>query len=774
MDKGKGNRSLDPNDLLNTNYFYKNETVNKKVIQNNIGNYQEYVKTKNQLVDDFQYYTNYNSNKKPGLLGNVLARQKLVDEPWPKNGNDNQKPILSKTVSDLVEDQYTKYRITYINIDSRDRDKFINLKPNNYKIFLNRQFSNIESMYLADAQIPNKLPFVNNLNNIIAWQFPRDKLYSYNNNNLDNCDNIYTGEINNQTILERTLFYVQIPYGFYSTTELEKTIQNTMNTMVNIANPGQSSTCFLKYCTNQNWYVRINPITHNVCFICRTEEFKIKRMSTVRGKPYIEFELDVPELDCLTPAERLCELRLFCRNQLNLIATDFPDIGGFNDLLINKREYRFCPGDSSIDFDKCIPQNSFYSMFTPVWKTILGGECGIGQRNFQLNLCANTMPPFGPDLLTCDTFAPNELLNGVYRLYIKNSSGYWLNATRSESITDPNILANARIGTAQPFSFVFYVPPLDPSVLNFGGNKNLISEPTLDNGIFEKVEQYIYPFQLAFCNPDGSYKNLLLDLGFGSYSYTNLMLSNKCYIQAIQKNTDFEIINLSNIETVFNNFNDLETLLNRHRWGNAFLPKKLLNIYLGGDGQYYFGSEQFIFMKIIFNNQTDQNKSESLIKATSNTSSGEVNNTLYYNTLEEVDSFFYETANDNILDPNLFDPNNTKPIEKTLENVNSNLSVKDISNLFAKIKLTNIPQGDNYVDSLKTEYSFIDKTFQNFDELTVQFVDNQGRILDLRTDYNFTIAIVEKLEVLKDTLYNSRTGQTNTTGNNLERIHNVL
>jgi hypothetical protein len=768
MDKGKGNRSLDPNDLLNTNYFYKNETVNKKVIEGNIGNYQEYVKTKNQFVDDFQYYSNYNTNKKPGLLGNVLARQKLVDEPWPKNGNDNQKPILSKTVSDLVEDQYTKYRITYINIDSRDRDKYVNLKPNNYKIYLNRQFENIESIYLADAQIPNKIPFINNLNNVIAWQFPRDRLYQYNEKNVQNCDEIYTAEINNKVILERTLFYVQIPYGFYSTLELEKTIQNTMNTMVNIANPSQSSTCLIKYCTNQNWYVRINPITHNVCFVCRVEEFKIKRMSTVRGKPFIEFELDVPELDCLTEAERICELRLFCRNQLNIIPTDFPDIGGFNDLLINKREFKFCPGDADTDFDKCIPQNSFYSMFTPVYDDEL--ECEDFTVKEQLEFCAAGRPGD----LNCETNFPELLLNGVYKLYIKNPSGYWLNATRSESITDPIILSKARIGTAQPFSFVFNVPPFDPSVFNFSGSSSSISTPIIKDGTFNNVAEYVYPFELAFCNPDGSTKNLLLDLGFGTYNYTNLILSNKCYINAIQKNTDYEMLNLSSLETIFNNFNDLQSLLNSYRWGQAFFPKRLLNIYLGGDGQYYFGSEQFIFLKILFNNQTDQNKSESLLKATSNTSSGQVNDTLYYNTLEQIDSFFYQTATDNILDPNLFDPNNTKPIEKTLENVNSNLSVKDTTNLFAKIKLTNIPQGDNYVDSLKTEYSFIDKTFQKFDEITVLFVDNEGRVLDLRTEYNFTIAVVEKIEVLKDTLYNSRTGQTNTTGNNLERIHSIL
>jgi hypothetical protein len=766
MDKGKGNRSLDPNDLLNTNYFYKNETVNKKVIEGNIGNYQEYVKTKNQLVNDFQYYSNYNTNKKPGLLENVLARQKLVDEPWPKNGNDNQKPILSKTVSDLVDDQYTKYRITYINIDSRDRDKYVNLKPNNYKVYLNRQFENIESIYLADAQIPNKIPFVNNLNNVIAWQFPRDTLYSYNSKNVENCDEIYTASINNIDILEKTLFYVQIPYGFYSTKELEKTIQNTMNTMVNIANPDQESTCVVKYCTNQNWYVRIDPITHNVCFLCRVEEFKIKRMNTIRGKPYIEFELDVPELDCLTVNERLCELRLFCRNQLNIIPTDFPDIGGFNDLLINKREYKFCPGDSSIDFDKCIPQNSFYGIFTPVYED----DCDNFTVEQQLDYCA-----LGEEgVLNCETFSPGDLLNGVYRLYIKNPSGYWLNATRSESITDLNILSKARIGTAQPFSFVFNIPPFDPAIFNFDKTNSILNQPIIKDGTFNNVAEYVYPFELAFCNPDGSTKNLLIDLGFGNYNYTNIILSNKCYINAIQRNTDYEMLNLSSLDSIFNNFTDLQSLLNSYRWGQAFLPKRLLNIYLGGDGQYYFGSEQFIFMKILFNNQTDQNKSESLLKGTSNTSSGQVNNTLYYNTLKQIDSFFYQTANDNILDPNLFDPNNTKPIEKTLENVNSNLSIKDVTNLFAKIKLTNIPQGDNYVDSLKTEYSFIDKTFQKFDEITVLFVDNEGRIIDLRTEYNFTIAVVEKIEVLKDTLYNSRTGQTNTTGNNLERIHSIL
>jgi hypothetical protein len=771
------NKSLDPNDLLNTNYFYKNESVNQKTIEKNIGNYQEFVKTKNSLVNDVDYYSNFNTNKNPGLLSNVLARQKLVDNPWPKNGNDNQKPILNTAIKDLVEDQYTKYKLTYINIDSRDRDVYQNLKPNNYQIYLNRQFENIETIYLADAQMPNKLPFVNNLNNIIAWQFPRDQLYEYTYKNSDACTGIYTGTIFNYTILQNTFFYVQIPYGFYSTKELEKTIQNTMNTMVNVANSiTNTSTCCIKYCANQNWYVRIDPITNNVCFVCRVEEFKIKSMKTIRGKPYIEFELDVPPIieTGQTADERECELKNFCIHQTSIIPTDFPDIGGFNDLLINKREFRFCTNDSSVDFDTCVPQNSFYSIYTPIY------DDPTDPLELQLQYCAdNNIEELQCGVPDTDAGCDNvptigTVVNGVYRLYIKNPSGYWLNATRTEVITDPAKLENARIGSAQPFSFVFNVPPFDPAIFNFGGTPASLSQPIANNGTFGVISEFIYPFELAFCNPDGSTKNLLLDLGFGTYSYTKLVLSDKCYINAIQKNVDYEMINLSNLQSVFNNFNNLQTLLNTYRWGTAFLPKKLLNIYLGGDGQYYFGSEPFIFLKIIFNNQNDQNKSESLLKGTSNSSSGQVNDTLYFNTLNQIDSFFYQTTNDNILDPNLFNPFTTQPIEKTLENVNSSLSVKDITNLFAKIKLTNIPQGDNYVDSLKTEYSFIDRTFNKFDTITVLFVDNQGRILDLRTEYNFTIAVVEKLEVLKDTLYNSRTGQTNTTGNNLERTHNVL
>ena len=86
--------------------------------------------------------------------------------------------------------------------------------------------------------------------------------------------------------------------------------------------------------------------------------------------------------------------------------------------------------------------------------------------------------------------------------------------------------------------------------------------------------------------------------------------------------------------------------------------------------------------------------------------------------------------------------------------------VKDLNNIFAKFKISSIP-GKNINVSYTTKIEYFNEVITNLDSLLVQFISYDGEILDLNSDHDFVIEITEKLDVLKETNINSRTGYIN-------------
>ncbi len=83
---------------------------------------------------------------------------------------------------------------------------------------------------------------------------------------------------------------------------------------------------------------------------------------------------------------------------------------------------------------------------------------------------------------------------------------------------------------------------------------------------------------------------------------------------------------------------------------------------------------------------------------------------------------------------------------------------RDTHNLFAKIALS------NPIKILSSVLQFYQTPLEELRELQVLFVDRNGCPLDLQCDHFFTLEIVEVIDVLKDTLIDSRHGETIETG----------
>ena len=95
---------------------------------------------------------------------------------------------------------------------------------------------------------------------------------------------------------------------------------------------------------------------------------------------------------------------------------------------------------------------------------------------------------------------------------------------------------------------------------------------------------------------------------------------------------------------------------------------------------------------------------------------------------------------------------------------NSDLSVTSNNNLFSKIMLPVIPSTLKSNQFVSYEYRPFEDVLDNISSIIIQFLDSDGKIIDMNTEHNFTLKIVERQNVLKNTLLNTRTNQINTTG----------
>jgi len=748
-----------PKDLLYTNRFIPEEILNEKTIQTDAENFMKYETIRKKEINNVQEYLNdkvFDSSN--------LTQQKYKSQGWNKGDLANQRPILSDTVKDMVSDTYFQYKISYINIDSRQRDFSKYLKPNNYQMYLNKQFENVILMRLIDYNFPNLLFPINNTNNVIVWYTPSNTILinpyhdesdvtEFHKNNpkcqesklYDSYYYFRLGKMSQYSFkiypdqdpnsVYNCTYKLVIPPGYYNTETLARAIEDEWSKQLFFSsmmfkpeysnvecNELPDKTCesvnpddIMFPNTPQLMKVFIDPVTNKVDFLLRLEEIKIKKLQSYRGKNYIDLTLD---LETTTFAE----FQVLCNNyNLPIVPTGFPSIGGINKVQINKIE--FVP--------KCYvhrqPNYSYYSFLENV-------EC------------------------SCDS------QQRIIRLYLYNLRQQCILASHShiiESECGCDLLAEAVIGREYPF--MFYTQVTEFITKYYKNNISILLN--------------------YFCNVDDSSKSLLNILGYEMLVdntatisavetargiNTNLDITISKFTQTIQQ---FYVILTRKNASLFNENNanqDTELI-----YAPPNTPPKVLHLYRGEDGKYYFFNTDYIFLRLM-STQYGGTLGGICIQASANSSDNSNvggSTAIYDNTLNYIDGVNFKTIND-ISNSNLSEDlfklfNNTtaKETVTTYEKSPPILAIKDISNLFCKIRISNVPQSGTPYPLLVGEIEYYNNTIIKLDTVTIQFVDFEGKILDLRFDHNFVVMIVEKVEILKETNINARTGFINNVGN---------
>ena len=822
---------MNAEDLLYTNRFVDTNPLTQQQLNENANNFIPYRTIKNQSVDNVR-----DNLERTYQKDNPLTQQHLRSYGWNKGNYGNERPVLSDFARDIGESSYYRYKTSYINIDSRMRDVSINPYPNNYKMFLGRKYQNIECIKLVDYFFPESTYPINELNNqILFFTIPWDMIdYKGINNSIDwkliitnemilsfftdfkllagsltDCKQIQAKVRNN---LYKNIFSFKIPEGNYTTTELEKEIENQWNylqffnshTFIRdpyIFSDGDTTTRSL-YNRPQLVDVHIDPDTSEVNILLRYEKLKVEYIKSYYGKNY--FDLMIKTDDPLISSQEYLDL---ANNEIYPVhLTDLPDLGGV-------REYNINIG--YVPFIQSCLYNSYYNI----------PDC---EANIPLTYNFNYYEIVkNPD--TGDPI-PNLLRFYLFNHYYE-SRRFNIYApvilSNSEKITYDDsckLLCDARIGREAPYSLItgnenpinqflqeyndniYNLFPVECKNYNCSvvapdcpvvSNNCLVDPPDpfceccrcqIDNTKpFCRITDDLFTtkFNNLINNIDCSSKLLVNILGFFNTLNNQSTIGQAVVFARGHQSNKYYLLNsfIKSITTLSIAFAEATKFLDCKRslvppeperpeftisYPGSYSINFRLPICKNNNGTYSFYFENYMFLKI-FNNGTLANSAGTeiqQIKPTQYFANG--TNDQYIYTEDSVKGFDLEICSNNFFLSDFCqqptkDANNCDPQNSSSASTFQKLS-KNVENIFAKIKLSTIPGACSVDNVMKNEVIFYDGSLTNMDEILIQLIDFEGKILELKRDHNFTLMIVEKIEILKETNLNTRTGFINTMG----------
>jgi len=758
---------MNPSDLLYTNTFVNTNPLTQREVQKNANEYIPYRTLKGETENNVR-----DQLERTGFTDSSMNRVAKEANPWSRGYYGNQQPMLSEFGKDIAESSYFKYRSHYINIDSRMRDVSLYPTPNNYNIFLGRRFNNIETVKLIDYFFPEMEYPINSMNNVILWfTVPIEIIdnipfkYPYvpyigsktddskinicgwvtNFNNLITTQNFFDciefQSLYNNNLLS-CLNKIEITPGFYTTEQLSEKIMNEFKKTTffngNIYNKsyqeysGNAGSETFKFQNRpQLMNVRINPDTSNVQFLLRYEEFKVKSIATYYNKNYFDLEMKV--VDSSIPSPEFLEL---IQNDLfPIVITGFPEIGGYTGENINY--YEFIP------------------------KSVL--------NIFQLPV--NYGPSFYKTYYDKITDIDGNIIPNVLRFYVYSISSIPIKC----SYTEIAKINNIKFGREAPFFLINGTQSQLFDYINFVKNNitninqdclGYCDNPANECSVISSDQQDI--LDSLVINIDCSSRLLTNILGFPNINNSNALIGPFTGTFGIITNNVYKSNNYINAVQIFNINEDLyrdysecagvscETTTN-YSFVIDYYPKLNLNYRLpisrNQNGTYSFYLNNYFFMKILSSSVATQLYTASTItqiKPTANFANGT--------------SDIYET-NEGIADGVKYYINNPVPNCRVIfKNDNIGTATKNLENIFAKIKYSSI-SGNYEVDNrFVNEIIFGSSTINNLDEFFIQLVDYEGKILSQIKEHNFTLLIVERYEVLKETNINSRNNNVNISG----------
>jgi len=198
---------FDENDLLYSNSFISEPDLTNEIQDDFNNEFKTYYKNEQQLSE---------KKKLKESIDRLSIRSIRLDEDTDEQSiiNTNRFGVGASSIKSTQNQQRkTKEILTYVSIDSRDRDKLLYKKPSYFKIFLGKTFYNVKSIRLSSVEFPNTNAVINTTNHHIYWRNQED----------------ITNDTLNAITKEYPEYLVQLRTGSYVSASLQSEISNKVS-----------------------------------------------------------------------------------------------------------------------------------------------------------------------------------------------------------------------------------------------------------------------------------------------------------------------------------------------------------------------------------------------------------------------------------------------------------------------------------------------------------------------------------------------------------------
>lgn len=294
---------MDPSDLLLTNSYIAGDKCQRPEPSlehiNHIKENREHSELKaylqselstsyrKQTTNEDEYLNGYNTSfdvldppiRNPNITAN-LERPQWIFDKQNVSLSSSVRPVFDDTINNLKKFRYRKHIISYINIDSRQRN--IKKYPNSgkYNIFLNKEFRYLQSIRLESIEFREAPTPINERNNCFKWI-----------TNYTGLDGIKPGtRVEYQTI---------IPSSFYSLADFVQIIEKTSINTVQHDIPEECITSSAGEEINgkfPNFNIYISPFNRSIEFIQRLENLVVSKIFTCKNSNVVEIHVENPGL----------------------------------------------------------------------------------------------------------------------------------------------------------------------------------------------------------------------------------------------------------------------------------------------------------------------------------------------------------------------------------------------------------------------------------------------------------------------------------------------
>ena len=212
---------IDENDILYNNVFIPQAELSNEISSDSNDEFRKFYK-KEQSINEEKKMRDNMSIRSVKSIQSIRSMQ-LAEETDSSSIMNSNKFNINPNTSIKSFDQLGKQNsnrkkkeiLTYVSIDSRDRDTILYKKPNYLKIFLGKTFYNVKSIRLSSVEFPNTNAVINSSNHHIYWRNQQDI-------STDTIDSI------TKTYPE---YSVQLRIGSYISTSLQTEMTNKLATV---------------------------------------------------------------------------------------------------------------------------------------------------------------------------------------------------------------------------------------------------------------------------------------------------------------------------------------------------------------------------------------------------------------------------------------------------------------------------------------------------------------------------------------------------------------